>query len=698
MPFKSQAQRRYMYSQHPEMAEKWEKETPKGKKLPTRLKTAGRTFTDGGKTYDVEKLWESKGKERRTSPHQLLKSTGRTWGHGEGKYGWRDVLANPEKYPSDMGRIRKANLTYPVLLHNGIVVDGIHRLVKAKQTGKTISSVTLSKADMDQALVNKKLFSRSKTAANHAAEADKVRSTISGFFEAQGLPSSTPYVLTAGSSLFFHGFRPERGGDVDLYIPGMKKPHATAVINGVEVDAYNSWMGFGPALLKGRTQKHGVWISDLKTEADYKSTLNKPKHQRDAQMIRSFLAAPTKRDSAPAGNNTVKAHTRTLSNGKVVQVRGHARGGIKTAATRKVHAKVRSALHSFFEENNLPQDTPHAIMAGGSMHLQGMRRKFNDVDVFVPGLKKKKVDSVHNGLEVDAGNTVFDKAFSKQILKNRVHKDGLQLMSLPDVLEFKRRLNRPKDQRDIRVLERHLQVKTATIMFSAFGDELEKISYAKEFAGGLDPFGFWTGRYGQEAQRRGDSEAIHTGRRLIGTAGGIVGGGILLPSAISGVMGAVGGAKKGLGGAARGFVTGARKPVGNLLRARTATKFLGRAQSLGTAVPTSKELAALRGLSQQATVGSLMPHLAGKGARGQAAKAKKYSRLLQAKKRVGRISGDVAAAGHEGLRGPIQEALTGVGMGGAVGGVGAYAQYGKGREAERGFQKRLQEGERASAS
>ena len=125
MPFKSQAQRRWMYSQHPEMAEKWEKETPKGKKLPTRLKTA----------------------------------------------------------------------------------------------------------------------------ANHAAEAEKVRSTISGFFEAQGLPSSTPYVLTAGSSLFFHGFRPERGGDVDLYIPGMKKPHATAVINGVEVDAYNSWMGFGPALL-----------------------------------------------------------------------------------------------------------------------------------------------------------------------------------------------------------------------------------------------------------------------------------------------------------------------------------------------------------------------------------------------------------------------------------------------------------------
>jgi len=37
MPFKSQAQRRYMYKNLPEIAERWEKETPKGKKLPTRI-------------------------------------------------------------------------------------------------------------------------------------------------------------------------------------------------------------------------------------------------------------------------------------------------------------------------------------------------------------------------------------------------------------------------------------------------------------------------------------------------------------------------------------------------------------------------------------------------------------------------------------------------------------------------------------
>ena len=38
MPFKSQAQRKFMYSEHPEMAKEWEDKTPKGKKLPKKVK------------------------------------------------------------------------------------------------------------------------------------------------------------------------------------------------------------------------------------------------------------------------------------------------------------------------------------------------------------------------------------------------------------------------------------------------------------------------------------------------------------------------------------------------------------------------------------------------------------------------------------------------------------------------------------
>lgn len=38
MPFVSQQQRKYMYSQEPKLAKKFEKETPKGKKLPKKVK------------------------------------------------------------------------------------------------------------------------------------------------------------------------------------------------------------------------------------------------------------------------------------------------------------------------------------------------------------------------------------------------------------------------------------------------------------------------------------------------------------------------------------------------------------------------------------------------------------------------------------------------------------------------------------
>ena len=37
MPFKSKAQRGYLYAKEPKVAKKWAKETSKGKKLPKRV-------------------------------------------------------------------------------------------------------------------------------------------------------------------------------------------------------------------------------------------------------------------------------------------------------------------------------------------------------------------------------------------------------------------------------------------------------------------------------------------------------------------------------------------------------------------------------------------------------------------------------------------------------------------------------------
>lgn len=38
MPFKSDAQRRWMYAKHPAMAKRWSAETPKGINLPDKVK------------------------------------------------------------------------------------------------------------------------------------------------------------------------------------------------------------------------------------------------------------------------------------------------------------------------------------------------------------------------------------------------------------------------------------------------------------------------------------------------------------------------------------------------------------------------------------------------------------------------------------------------------------------------------------
>jgi len=144
---------------------------------PGKLKkTADRTFTDKNKTYDVEKLWKSKRKVRKISPDKLLSTTGKTWGHGDKKYGWKDVLANPEKYPNEMKRINEADLSYPIVVRKGIVVDGIHRLVKAKQTGQSVRAINLSGKEMRHAKVLRKTAAKT-TVKEHSRKGRSGRLT-----------------------------------------------------------------------------------------------------------------------------------------------------------------------------------------------------------------------------------------------------------------------------------------------------------------------------------------------------------------------------------------------------------------------------------------------------------------------------------------------------------------------------------------
>lgn len=52
------------------------------------------------------------------------------------EYSPLDVLKDPELYVRDMDRIDNANLSYPIIVHNTIIVDGVHRLTKATLSGK----------------------------------------------------------------------------------------------------------------------------------------------------------------------------------------------------------------------------------------------------------------------------------------------------------------------------------------------------------------------------------------------------------------------------------------------------------------------------------------------------------------------------------------------------------------------------------
>jgi hypothetical protein len=42
MPFKSKAQRAFLYANHPKVAQRWQAHTPKGAKLPARVSRSRR--------------------------------------------------------------------------------------------------------------------------------------------------------------------------------------------------------------------------------------------------------------------------------------------------------------------------------------------------------------------------------------------------------------------------------------------------------------------------------------------------------------------------------------------------------------------------------------------------------------------------------------------------------------------------------
>lgn len=118
---------------------------------------------------------------------------------------------------------------------------------------------------------------------------------------------------------------------------------------------------------------------------------------------------------------------------------------------KMANAQIINAVHAFCKAHKL--DPSKAILvAGAAMHVHGLRPEINDIDMLHPDLPKF-IKEHHGGFEIDAGPGGDLPAAAKQ----SVVVNGLRVQTLPAVLAFYQRLNRPKDQPRIAGLKKHLK-------------------------------------------------------------------------------------------------------------------------------------------------------------------------------------------------------------------------------------------------
>lgn len=108
------------------------------KKLPKIIKEVGFDFS-----WDNEKVWELDVPVEETNILELeWHFDVPFWSTLGGYYDLspNEVLANPGKYSTEFERIMKADMSHPLDImfwkSRWLMLDGLHRLVKAKQEGK----------------------------------------------------------------------------------------------------------------------------------------------------------------------------------------------------------------------------------------------------------------------------------------------------------------------------------------------------------------------------------------------------------------------------------------------------------------------------------------------------------------------------------------------------------------------------------
>lgn len=122
------------------------------------------TFSDENNIYSVDMMFAYinifKPKYKNLKVNDLLYTLEfKGWGDPSKNifYSAFDVLAKPDKYSDEIKRIKNADLKYPIIIANGFVVDGVHRLTKAYlNKNETIRAYIFNKNEMKKYLIDDK--------------------------------------------------------------------------------------------------------------------------------------------------------------------------------------------------------------------------------------------------------------------------------------------------------------------------------------------------------------------------------------------------------------------------------------------------------------------------------------------------------------------------------------------------------------
>jgi hypothetical protein len=205
----------------------------------------------------------------------------------------------------------------------------------------------------------------------------------------------------------------------------------------------------------------------------------------------------------------------------------------------------------------------------------------------------------------------------------------------------------------------------------------------KDFAAGVDPTGTFTTAYGiEDAAAEGAAPWL---RGATGVTGGLLGGGLAVPSVIYGLVNTPSGYAKGkLPGAAKAFWRGVKYPMQSIVRGAKGARALKRAPVKGL---TAKEVKMFSALAEESNLPHYLKFLPGSGKvpSGVMSKAmknqlKRYSTKGLTPQEYKKIPRGVREVAQDRLRSDLGSAVSQIGLASSIAGGSAGLQYAKGRE------------------